>query len=164
MSLAPTSASRQAALTLHAMCVEDRAWVLQALPDTQRLALEALLDELRELGIPAQPRLLDSVLMRQPGRVAQPSDSLQNLNATGIEALATLLRGEPGMLVARLLRMQAWPWQAAVLTRLGGVQRQQVQDALRQLDSGSATPVPAALQAAMLHGIHHRMPSAGVQP
>lgn len=146
------------------MCAEDRAWVLQALPDTQRLVLESLLDELRELGIPAQPRLLDGAVQRQPGHAAQPADSLQNLNAAGIEALATLLRGEPSMLVARLLRVQAWPWQAAALTRLGGVQRQQVQDALRQLDAGGATPVPAALQAAMLRGIHHRVAAAGVKP
>lgn len=53
--------ARQAALLVHAMAPQDRQWLLDALPLEQREPLIKLLDELRDLGIPADPHALESL-------------------------------------------------------------------------------------------------------
>lgn len=49
---------RVAALTVHALCEEDQAWVLDQLPSEDRMELAGWLSELRALGVPADAQLL----------------------------------------------------------------------------------------------------------
>lgn len=53
---------RRAALALHALSVEDRKWLMQRLSPTQREALDALLVELKELGIPPDEGVVRAAL------------------------------------------------------------------------------------------------------
>jgi hypothetical protein len=95
------SALREAALSLHAMLPEDRDWLLQALPRQQSSALQALLAELRQLGIPpeaAQIRESDP-----SAATAIPLASLDCLDEGGFDALIRLLPTEPPRIAASLL-------------------------------------------------------------
>jgi len=48
---------RMAALALHGLTPEDRAWVLDRLDTVDRDSLQRLIDELVALGVPADPEL-----------------------------------------------------------------------------------------------------------
>lgn len=100
---------RQSALTLHALAAQDRAWVLAALPGGQRAALQPLLAELEEIGIPRDPDLLEA---------AQPRAARQR-SAGELDALARVLRREPPRVAAVFLAAEPWPWRGEVLQRVG---------------------------------------------
>jgi hypothetical protein len=95
---------RQAALTLHAMTDIDREWVLNALDASQRSALEPLLRELREIGMPS-----DTSLLTRPSHAVRPlaqpypsAPSLSILDRRQLGAMRALLREEPAAISAAL--------------------------------------------------------------
>ena len=114
------NAPRRAALLVHAMPQGDRQWLLASLPPHQRVELEELLAELRELGIPPDEQLLrevvDAPIAVQPAAV--PADPLEHLAPGQVAVLAALLRKEPPQLVATLLAARDWPWKEAFLRQL----------------------------------------------
>ncbi len=115
-ALAPDAASRRAALTLHAMAGPDQQWVLAQLPVVQRNRVQALLQELHDLGIPPDAELLRSCL-REPARTAAPSatEQLARLPRNRVRPLAQLLEAEPPVLGVRLLRAHPWWWKQALV-------------------------------------------------
>jgi hypothetical protein len=130
---------RQSALALHALAAQDRAWVLAALPEGQRAALQPLLAELEEIGIPRDADLL---------RAVQPPAARQR--STGdLEALARLLRREPPGVAAGFLAAEAWPWRREVLQRVGA----------RAAEPGSATTGPA-LRRALVEAVQEEWATA----
>ena len=169
---------RQAALLIHAMAVPDREWLWAKLSTQERASLQALLSELESLGIPSDRSILTEVLSSEPGKIAPPvagdepmepqypfspieprlpsmSDEafLAQLNAMDATVLASVLRPEPTSLVARLLQLRAWPWQDALLEKLGHSNRQKIQYLL-QTPSGIATG--KALSDALLRHVRLR--------
>lgn len=159
MNQHPTTSLRQAALLLHAMPVSDRAWLLAELSESQQEVLDNLLQELHELGIPTDRRLIDLAVktpddptdhLRTP---FPPFTRLDEVDETDLAALAQVLRHEPPGLIARLLQVRRWTWQTRLLAQLGTVQRRQVEDALES----STPPVGPALQRALLETIGHRV-------
>lgn len=111
---------RRAALTIHALQEDDRRWILARLAPQIQQALEPLLAELAELGIPADSRLIEEVLQGQPG-----TDSAQvqapwrrELAAADARRLEELLQGEPPAMVARILSAGPWPWEHDLLAGL----------------------------------------------
>jgi hypothetical protein len=114
------SSPRRAALLVHAMSEGDREWVLGALPPHQRVELEILLDELRELGIPPDDALLREVFEAAVAQTvpATPVDRLYRLPADRVPALARVLQKEPPRLVATLLALRDWPWRSELLRSL----------------------------------------------
>jgi hypothetical protein len=129
-TLTGPSPLQRAALSLHAMCDADRAWVLQALPASQQQVLRPVLDELQALGIPQDARLFDGIVQR-PRSTAAAQPAFAEGEA---DAISELLRAEPPRVTAALLAPADLPWLTA---RVAGqpVQR-------------SATSAPA-LQAAV---------------
>lgn len=126
----PSSNARQAALTLHAMAPHDAAWLLQQLPVAEGAELQPLLEELRSLGIPSDPRLLDD--LRQSA--AREGDSasigyvpiqelsleglIRELDAAHTEVLLPILKSEPAALMAFLLSLKFWSWSDSLLAAL----------------------------------------------
>lgn len=53
---------RRAALTLHALALQDREWLLEQLPAADSAALRELLAELQALGMPADADVIRSAL------------------------------------------------------------------------------------------------------
>lgn len=107
------TASRHAALLAHALAPRDQAWLLASLPPPRRRALQALLTELRDLGLPP-----DAAVLKGLTREAAP-EPLQVLGRRQIRVLAGLLQGEPPALAARLLAMRRWTWRPALLAAMG---------------------------------------------
>lgn len=157
---------RRTALTLHAMPPHDRDWLLSQLEPDEREALGALLDELSALGIPADAGLLEQALRQQPdgGESAQRHrDQAANhaehaLVLADPARLAQLLHNEPELLVARLLHLRDWPWQAQMLAQCAAPRRQQIAAGLRQLQE--LPPLSAGgerLAACLMTAIHQRL-------
>lgn len=100
-------ALRRAALSLHGLAVEDRDWILHALPGDQSSALRNLLRELQDLGIPAQ-----ELLPQQPAAEApsEPRQILPPLTLAGAKKLAKLLVAEPPRIRGVLLDAHPSSW------------------------------------------------------
>jgi hypothetical protein len=112
-------------LLLHAMSEADREWVLQGLPSAQQDAVQPLLQELEELGIPREPDLAGA-FAGSPGPDAV-AGRLQLLGAAGVHRLASLLALEPPRLTAVLLAGGDWPWREQLLRELPPTAARQVQ-------------------------------------
>lgn len=135
--------TKQAALLLHGLDGRDAEWVLARLPEAEREALRAHLDELKELGIPADPSLGATLAGRHlPAR--------QRVADAGAERVFRALEHEPAWLVAGLLSAGPWAWQGAFLARLGEARRQTVA-------SVPARSLPPALQAALIDKVAARL-------
>lgn len=165
-------AARRAALAVHALGPQDRAWLLGQLPLAQRERLVPLLEELQTLGIPPRRDLLDEAVLRSessraavhatssdapsaPPRVgyAQQRAALGRVDAS---AVAKLLQNEPPGLIAQLLEVQAWPWRQPVLEQLGVVKRRRVEELLDGLRRQVRPKPPEALQRALVTGLCQR--------
>lgn len=170
---------RQAALLVHAMASSDRQWLLAKLHPQEQENLQALLAELESLGIPADRSILTEVLSSTPTDIASPSFSdggmraslypsssmesdltgmsdtvyLAQLKAIDATVLATILRSEPALLIARLLQVRDWPWHLDLLEKLSHNKRQKVQDLLR---NPCSTKSGAALSDALLRHVRLR--------
>jgi hypothetical protein len=110
--------AQRAALALHALAADDRAWVLGALPADQQAVIEPLLRELEDLGIPRDAGLLDTAVRCEGDRGAAAADALRALDAAQVRRLAGLLAGEPPRLAAALLAASPWPWREQLLQHL----------------------------------------------
>jgi hypothetical protein len=146
------------------MTASDRAWLLGQLSAAQRGALQGLLEELAQLGIPSAPELLDEVVdglaAARPaaaGPVAAP-DSLEGRLETAEPGLvAQVLAGEPAGFAVHLLGMRAWRWRDEVITRLGAARREPLLRALAAHAHAPAAARPRALDAAVLAGMLDRV-------
>lgn len=128
-----TANSRHAALTLHALPVADREWVLRRLDPQQQLLVEGHLEELRGLGIPAEMDLVRHAIRQSPP-VASESAWRATVAARSGGEMNDVLRGEPAALVARLLDLGPWSWEAEFLQALSPAARARVVTFRRRAD------------------------------
>lgn len=120
----PGAGTRKSALLLHAMAQADREWVMAQLPEAERATLVALLAELESLGIPADRALVAEVVntVREPEESAAPSREaalVREIALADSSHLSALLRDEPALVLAHLLRIADWPWRAELRKHLG---------------------------------------------
>ena len=168
---------RRTALTLHAMAPRDRDWLLSQLAPDQRAAVRQLLDELNSLGIPADPALLQEALRQHHAQQTSPVSAADVAGGnTGTDAgamarqaeqalqladpagLAQLLMAEPEALVAWLLHLRDWHWQAQLLSHFGAPQRQRILAQLQRLRALPQTDVAAAqLAAGLMMTLYQRL-------
>ncbi len=140
-----TQGSRQAALLLHALSTSDRAWMLERIDSHDRDALNALLDELKELGIPTDESLVSRA-------IENFSPTTQNVElAVGISddiafqntvrsielmdpnMLASAMLDEPDLLIARVLSIRPWPWQELMLSQYSVIRRKRIAEYMLEL-------------------------------
>ena len=143
------SALRRAALTLHALGHDDRAWLLAKLPVSQRDELERLLAELQALGIPVERRLARTALKAQgtdrtvaAAAVAAPvarAGRIDFLDAAHTGPLAQLLQHEPASLIAHVVGLRGAAGEA-MLEHLAAPKRRQVQELLSSPRAGATAP------------------------
>jgi len=113
---------RSAALLLHAMPQDDRAWMMAALPNGQRDSLAPLLDELESLGIPGDPGLIEELATSEEGIAVPAPRWPQQLDAGEVVVLCDVLAGEPLGLSRFLLAMQSWSWAPHLQARRAALQ------------------------------------------
>lgn len=139
---------RLAALTLHALRAEDRAWVLERVDLNQRRELEALLLELQTLGIPSDPDLVRAALQPAPQAVA-PAIAMDALRIED-STLGRILSGESDTFAARALSLVSESRRDAVLQAMGAKQREAVIPAMSSLADAPQ------LDAAMIRALNAR--------
>ncbi len=169
--------ARSAALLLHALATPDREWVLQKLEPSDRARLRPMLAELQEMGIPADPAIVERTLGAMPFLVADSSqlsssavgrgqdrtsdanaDQIARLRSGAPTALAEVLRSEPPRVIATLFLIADWPWRAAVMAHLGPSVRGRVEIALADLKKDLAGVHSAtALRASLLKQLCARL-------
>jgi hypothetical protein len=102
----------------------DRDGTIGGGTDRERLA--RLLDEAGELGVGSDIPLRAEA--REATPVPPPRDWIRQ--ATAAQMLAILSR-EPAGLIAAVLRIESWPWEASFLARLDPAVRERVTATLR---------------------------------
>jgi hypothetical protein len=149
-------AARRAALTLYATEAEDRAWLMQQLPDDFRRQLDQMLHELAELGMPRDPAMVRSVLQDSAPRppVLPAKAAHFALAHADTAAWVALLDGEPAPLVAHTLGLLPSRQRDAVTAGLNARLRRQVEEL------GEAAPAreDAALSRAIAREVAARLP------
>lgn len=143
-------AARRAALTLHALGTEDRAWVLAQLQPQQRARVEPLLGELRDLGIVVDRQALRGIHDDK----AQPDTSSRRparLERHGLQQLARVLEQEAPELTRALLAGGEVAWRGALLRALAPEFAQRV----GRLPAASS--VAPALHAALVAAVERRL-------
>lgn len=160
---------RQSALLLHSVGEADRAWVLQRLEPEQRADLGGYLQELTELGLPADPFLVDSLLQQRdietpPENQDVPVLPWHTLRTASGPQMLHLLRTEPSWLIGTILSIEAWPWREAIFVGLDTSRRDRVRSAMREtvsarLATSLCTELEARVSVAQAEGGLH---SSGV--
>lgn len=124
---------RHTALALYAMTAADRAWMLRQLPEHVRTDLDALLNELVELGLPKDRTLLSSSVAgaQSTSTLKSATDSSQaqliaQVAALSPEVVARVLRREPAVFGATLMAISAWPWRVQVMQRIGATRARRI--------------------------------------
>lgn len=125
------SAHRQSALLLHGLGTTDQRWILERLDQSDRQTLEAHLDELKSLGIPAEPALAAAA------SAPRGAGARARLMEAPAARMVQLLADEPVWLVRHLLALGDWPWRADYLAALAPGQRERI-GTVRPAQLGSA--------------------------
>lgn len=141
---------RLAALTLHALAEDDRLWILGQVSAAQRQALQALLLELEDLGIPRDRSLVEAAL----APAVENELPMQAGSALRVppQRMAEWLRGEPVIIVARCLSLVDAQARAEVLRLLPEDLRASVEAAH---DMAPAPALTAALTSIVSEKLAH---------
>lgn len=156
-------ALRSCALTLHAIALQDRTWVLSRLTGPRRSELEQLLAELDALGIAPDPLLAQAAM--------NPRSSRESPRGTGLlppalrhdcadddaGQLAAMLSREPASLIAQAIRGRDEAYVASFVACLPPEKREEVATRIRL--NGTAVPLPAKLEEALQEELRQRRPS-----
>jgi hypothetical protein len=162
--------SRHAALLLHAMSPEDRSWMLEALPASERAGLVPLLAELEALGIERDPALIDDATADASSAAMPEQDfaatalprlpvsdeaMLHTLDGGQVRELVACLRAEPVGLITEWLRLADWPWREDLLAALEPAQRRRIEGKLLATEPGFQAP--PGMRAAMISAVAARL-------
>lgn len=123
---------RRAALCLHGLSERDCSWVLQSLPDSERIELDRLLSELKDMGIPRDnswlPRQINSAHCDYAAaNLLDPRmELIAALGGAPVGRMVELLNGEPDVVIAAVLGCHEWEWKDAFVEKLKPMRRPQV--------------------------------------
>lgn len=112
-------APRRAALLMHALPDAARSQVLAQLSDEQRDAVQALLAELRAMGIPQHHDWLSLV---EQG-LDDDNALFRQVDALAVADVSRVLGGQPLATMAAVLGLRDWTWRTGVLAALAADQR-----------------------------------------
>lgn len=160
MSMAGSERLRKAALTLHGLSRQDQAWLLRRLLPAMRTPLQALLGQLRGLGITPDVAPHDSALPPAEENTALDAAEVTLVDAADARRVATVLAHQPEQLQAALLMLRPWQWRAAYWHSLSAFQRSRISEL-----SAVAPRLRPAMHDALLHGLAQALTDdAGLGP
>lgn len=140
MAQASPPTVRQAALALHGLGSSDQQWLLEALGADHRAVLQPLLQELSDIGMPADPRMVGDL-----------GGDVQSKPQPVYAGAASLLANEPPRLAAAFLCSIEPEERQRVLTELAPAARTEI------LAQEAALARAPALQAAVLCCMQQRL-------
>jgi hypothetical protein len=160
--VSPDDGVHRTALLLHALHQEDQQVLLSRLEPQAQERLRPLLQELADLGIPADRDLIAHVMAHltseRAEEVVSTSDNEDAAayvalhDATAQDMLLVLGQAPPEM-VARLLACRVWPWSAMLLEALEPLRRHQIEQQLHAI-----TVPAAAMRSALVRIAARRLP------
>lgn len=145
------------ALLLHALDQEDQQELLSRLEPQAQERLRPLLQELADLGIPADRDMIAHVMAHLIPAHAEEAVSTSRrqdaaayvvLHAATVQDLLLVLGQEPPEMVARLLACRAWPWSAVLLAAFEPLRRHQIEQQLHTITAPAAALSSAVVQIA----------------
>ena len=148
MNTAGSERLRKAALTLHGLSRRDQAWLLRRLLPAMRTPLQALLVQLRGLGIAPGFAPHDSALPPVDENTALDAAEVTLVDAADARRVAAVLAHQPEQLQAALLNLHPWGWRADYWHSLSAFQRSR----MTELSAVAPRLRPAVLDA-LLHGL-----------
>lgn len=119
---------RKTALCLYSMHRADRDWVLEHLPFEQQKRLQAMLDELKTIGVPNEPALFPMLELNKRKPVSDPghSETINFIDNASWQRVSAVLDGEPYSVYAFIVGCRQWAWQPALLTSLKPRERERL--------------------------------------
>ena len=145
-----SDALRQSALVLHGLSDTDRQWLLTQLPEEKQALLSEHLQELKQMGLPADRELVSSLLATSQVGNAHEYSSHSRLHQTDSSAILQILANEPAWLIGAVLSAEAWPWREPIYEGLDASKRERVKSALRH-------PMPAKLRQSLTAHVETRL-------
>lgn len=107
-------ASRRLVLKLHTLHEEDRVWLMGQLPQEERIELQALLNELSELGIQIEPEDIEQISSQPVAKTQTELEAdaadIQAVNRATLSQIDIVFDGEPAVLMNQLLALYPWAW------------------------------------------------------
>jgi flagellar motor switch protein FliG len=128
---------RRAAVALHELHEDDRQWILSELSDSDQSTLKTYLNEIRALGFASDQSLASEATAS--GYKNSKIAPMEQVRKADVRTLYLLLKDEPPVLIAKILKIDDWQWTNRLLENFS----QSMHDRLRKLMSESATPAPA---------------------
>lgn len=156
MSTASFERLRKAALTLHGLSRQDQVWLLRRLLPAMRTPLQALLWQLRGLGIAPDMAPDDNALPPVEENVGLDAARVTLVDAADVRRVATVLAHQPEQLQATLLMLRPWQWRADYWHSLSAFQRSR----MTELCAVAPRLSPAMLDA-LLHGLAQAISEVG---
>lgn len=130
-SHAPSAGARQAALLLHGVDPRERNLLLAELQPHERDSLQGLLEELRTLGLPRSPELVQQCLSASAPQPPTPRASdlagSQGLGSMSGRAVGLLVKDEPEEIAVCALRLMGARKRAQALRRFDVPRRRRIQ-------------------------------------
>lgn len=167
MQAADNLSLRQAALTLHALSLDDRGRVWARLDPARRSLLEPLLTELKDLGVPAGQAWVDvDAPAAKPESEAAPDLDKLVRSARRLRADAVLqaLSAQSLDTAACVLAWAPWPWRDAVLRNWSPENRHSLSQRVQERAAASASPfVMATLLHSLLRDVRALPPARPVE-
>ena len=148
MNTAGSERLRKAALTLHGLSRRDQAWLLRRLLPAMRTPLQALLGQLRGLGIAPGFAPHDSALPPVEENTVLDAAEVTLVDAADARRVAAVLAHQPEQLQAALLNLHPWRWRADYWHSLSAFQRSRLSEL-----SAVAPRLRPAMHDALLHGL-----------
>jgi len=156
MSTASFERLRKAALTLHGLSRRDQVWLLRRLLPAMRTPLQALLGQLRRLGIAPDIAPDDSALPPVEENVELDAAEVTLVDSANARWVATVLAHQPEQLQAALLMLRPWQWRADYWHSLSAFQRSRITEFWAVAPKLSPTMLDA-----LLHGLAQALSEDG---
>jgi hypothetical protein len=137
--------ARRAALLIHGLPAAVRDGVLARLSGDDTARLQPLLDDLRQIGVPAS--LSQELQWHLAGLAPLPHGATARQRAASLPGadVARALENCSPATVAALLRIAEWPWTAELLDRCGELRRARIHQHLRHEARAPSPGVAEAL-------------------
>lgn len=164
-NLAAEEMQRQAALTLYGMSEQDRAWILERLPQEHVIRLRSLLGELRNLGLPTtlgtQPNRRQQQFFSEEITTAPELDDMQEVSTqekiemAGAATMFQLLKDAPSLLIVLFVQSFPWSWREEFIDFFELIMKRKLKEAIKEAEHPSSQLCPRELTNALWDELVH---------